>query len=228
MAIERGNVRAEVLTLGAPGTVSHPARLIPPTLALLGISPLLCLKSTEQKSQYHHSLYGELHWITLIPQLASRNGTSAFVGHSVHMIKIICSGFVISSPISAPMVETFLPAAEFHTAFSEPVAVGLNAAGAFSSTKNYAWTLKGYQTQTSQTTTVCQSTRTSSRALFLQSFINTSTDGSRNFTFQLQVYKRQAAPGNCLTGCGMSEEGHTPQKVPCPCVFLFVLRFVLQ
>jgi len=108
------------------------ARLMPPTLALLWTSQRHCIKSTSQKSQYYHSLGGKLHWNTLIPQLAYRNDASAFVGHHIHMMKIICSDFELSSPISAPMAQTFLPAAEFHIEFSEQFAVGLNTAGSFS------------------------------------------------------------------------------------------------
>lgn len=41
-----------------------------------------------------------------MPQLASRNSTSAFVEHCIHkIIKIICSGFVISSNICIHGIE---------------------------------------------------------------------------------------------------------------------------
>lgn len=50
---------------------------------------------------------------------------------------------------------------------------------------------------------------------------STSTDGNRNFAFQLQGYKRQAVTGNCFTGCGVSEKGHTNQKIPAPVPYFY-------
>jgi len=71
--------------------------------------------------------------------------------------------------------------------------------------------LKGYQTQTSQL--LCARARGPSLELAFFTASPTSTNGSRNFTFQLQGFKRQIAPGKYLTGCGISGEGHTfPEK----------------
>lgn len=178
--------------------------------------------STEQKPQYYHSLDSELHKITLIPQLTSRNTAFAFVGYYNHMSKSFLLRFCNNLPTSAPMVSTFLPAVKSHTEISEPVTV----AGPFSCMKNYACTPRRATKSTPSDNYSVSEHETLLRFFFLQNL--TTTDGRSCFMFQLQNYESQAATGSCITGCSMSGEGHTHQKKNAsPCVFITILRFAI-
>lgn len=180
--------------------------------------------STEQKPQYYHSLGSELHKITLIPQLISRNTAFAFVGYYDHISKSFLLRFCNSLPTSAPMVSTFLPAVKSHTEISKPVTV----AGPFSCMKNYAC-IHRRATKSTPSDNYSVSEHEALLQIFLSLELNQQLLMEEVVScFSYKIMKVKLQLGAVLQDVVCQEKDiHTKKKNASSCVFILILRFAM-